>query len=108
MIRLLYFSTAVADISPADVDAIVATSADNNARSGITGALTFNGRNFCQCLEGEEADVRALVATIEKDTRHAGMKVIDEKPITERHFPDWSMIKVDGLNFVEVIDAMKA
>lgn len=108
MLRLIYFSTAHADVKSADVDVLVTQAAARNPERGITGALAYNGRNFCQCLEGPEDEVRALMAIIEKDARHSGVKTIDVKPITERYFGEWSMQRVDGLNFSIVIDAMKA
>lgn len=107
MLRLLYFSTAQADLTAQDVDDIVAHSAQWNLENGITGALAYNGRNFCQLLEGEEAAVRALVKVIEADSRHSGFKVIDEKPIEARFFPDWSMHRVSDLDFSVVINAMQ-
>lgn len=108
MIRVLYFSTAASDMSRAEVDRIVTHAADKNTRLGITGALAYNGRNFCQLLEGEETVVRALIATIEADPRHAGFKVLDEKPIESRHFEGWSMRLVKDLDFSVVINAMNA
>lgn len=108
MIRLLYFSTAEADLSNEDVDGIVAHAQRANAMLGITGALAYNGRNFCQLLEGPEAVVRALVEVIRQDDRHSGFKILDEKQIDVPAFPDWSMHRVKGLDFSTVINAMKA
>lgn len=64
MIRLLYFSTAKPNLEPAEIDSIVAISQTNNENRDITGALTYNGRNFCQLLEGDEIAVRDLVEVI--------------------------------------------
>ena len=106
LLRLLYFSTAHADLSAADIDAIVVHSEKANAAQGLTGALAYNGRNFCQLLEGEEETVRALVDLIETDHRHSGFKVIDERQVLERAFPDWAMQRVQSLDFSAVINAM--
>lgn len=108
MLRLLYFSTASADLRDAEVDDIVRHAARANSALGITGALAFNGRNFCQLLEGPEEEVRALVEIIGKDERHSGFKVIDEKPVDEHFFPGWSMQRVSDLDFSTVINAMQA
>lgn len=108
MIRLLYFSTAGADLSNEEVDGIVAHAERANARVGITGALAYNGRNFCQLLEGPEEAVRALVDVIRQDARHSGFKILDEKQIEAPVFPDWSMHRVRGLDFSTVINAMHA
>ncbi len=91
-----------------ELNAIVAKAADANAAQNVTGALAYNGRNFCQCLEGDEDTVRGLLQVIEQDPRHSGFKVIDEKQITDRYFEDWSMRLVDGLDFSVIINAMKA
>lgn len=106
MIRLLYFSTAVPSVAKADVEHIVSAAAAANEAHGITGALAFNGRNFCQVLEGEEVALRQLVENIRNDPRHSGFKILDEKDIETRHFADWSMHQVDSLDFSVVINAM--
>lgn len=108
MLRLMYFSTGAAGIRRSDVEMIVAHASKANSRRDITGALAFNGMNFCQCLEGEDQDVLALMEKIRADERHSGIKVIHHKAIEKRHFPDWSMHLVDGLNFNPIIDAMEA
>lgn len=96
------------DIKTPDVEKIVAHAVAANSKKNITGALAYNGRNFCQCLEGEEESVRALLEVIRNDKRHSGFKIIDEKPIEERHFPEWSMHLVSGLDFSTVVNAMNA
>ncbi|UWR19084.1 BLUF domain-containing protein [Sulfitobacter pontiacus] len=108
MIRLLYFSTAVPSVSKADVADIFTVAVRENEKHGVTGALAYNGRNFCQVLEGEEAAIRQLIENIQKDSRHSGFKILDEKPIKTRHFADWSMLQVDSLDFSVVINAMQA
>ena len=97
MIRLLYFSTAVPSVSKADVAEIFTIAVRENEKHSVTGALAYNGRNFCQVLEGEEADVHRLIENIR-----------NEKQIETRHFADWSMLKVDSLDFSVVINAMQA
>ena len=108
MLRLLYFSKVTGQMSEDTLRAIVEASARRNAAQGITGALVFNGRNFCQVLEGEDAAVRALVARIRQDDRHSDFKIIDAKQVDRRHFPDWSMHQVANHDFHIVIDAMAA
>lgn len=107
MIRILYFSTASAEITKDHVNDIVSHAAQSNERQNVTGLLAYNGRNFCQCLEGDKDAVHKLVDIIASDPRHSGFKVIDEKEIESRHFTDWSMKLVSGLDFSSVINAMK-
>lgn len=106
LFRLLYFSTAHADLGISEVQDIVTQSEQANAARGVTGALAHNGRNFCQLLEGEEEVVRALANLISEDKRHSGFKVIDERHVQSRAFPDWAMQRVDALDFSKVINAM--
>lgn len=108
MIRILYFSTARPTVDSAEVDRIVAHAATKNKALGITGALAYNGRNFCQLLEGDESVIKDLMQTIEADPRHAGFKVLDQKEIETRHFSDWTMERVSELDFSTVINAMHA
>jgi len=56
--------------------------------------LLFNGRNFLQLLEGEEAEVAALMNTITADPRHSGVSVLDRRTIAARTCPDWAMNRV--------------
>ena len=104
----MYFSTARPVVDQAEVARIVDEAGVKNAALGITGALAYNGRNFCQVLEGLPEVVLPLLARIEQDERHAGFKVLDEKEISERHFPDWSMQLAGGFDFFTVINAMNA
>ncbi|EBA11681.1 BLUF [Roseobacter sp. CCS2] len=92
----------------AQVNEIAAVSAQANAQRDVTGALAYNGRNFCQVLEGEDAVVRNLIAKIEQDPRHSGFKIIDKKSVDHRHFAEWSMKLVSDLDFSTVINAMNA
>ncbi|MFN9633209.1 MAG: BLUF domain-containing protein [Erythrobacteraceae bacterium] len=91
--QYLYISTAPT-LPREEVDAILATSAHNNPARGITGLLLFNGRNFLQLLEGEEAEVAGLMERITADPRHSGVSVLDRRVIEARACPDWAMKRV--------------
>ncbi len=91
--QYLYISTAPT-LAREEVEAILATSARNNPARGITGLLLFNGRNFLQLLEGEEAEVAGLMERITADPRHAGVSVLDKRAIPARVCPDWAMKRV--------------
>ena len=60
----------------------------------VTGALMISGDAFVQALEGDEAVVRGLYATICGDGRHDGLAVIDERMVPERTFGRWAMARV--------------
>ena len=91
MFSLVYVSSAVRRFSRSDLEELLATSRDNNARAGITGMLLYKDGNFMQVLEGEEGAVRDLYDKIGDDPRHRGEIVLREGFTEERQFPDWSM-----------------
>lgn len=91
MFFLVYVSSAVRPFSRSELEDLLATSRDNNARAGITGMLLYKDGNFMQVLEGEEGAVRALYDKIGDDPRHRGEITLREGFTEERQFPDWSM-----------------
>ncbi|KQM16390.1 hypothetical protein ASF83_11205 [Plantibacter sp. Leaf171] len=91
MLSLVYASTATQPFSDEDLTALLATSRENNARSGLTGMLVHRDGRFLQVLEGPEAAVRGLMDTLSADPRHTGIRVMFEEPIRERQFADWTM-----------------
>ena len=62
-------------------------------RLGVTGALIISGDAFVQTLEGDEAVVRDLYATIAADERHDQLTVLEEST-AERAFGRWAMAQV--------------
>lgn len=91
MFFLVYVSSAVRQFSRPDLEDLLTTSRDNNARAGITGMLLYKDGNFMQVLEGEEGAVRAVYDKIGTDPRHKGEIILREGFTEERQFPDWSM-----------------
>lgn len=64
----------------------------NNLRDGITGLLVFDGRAFCQFVEGDERPLAALLARLEGDPRHRQMRLLQFGPLTgPRRFPLWRL-----------------
>lgn len=92
LFRAVYASTATRDLRDEELVAILDVSRrDNVARWDVTGALAYHDRSFIQVLEGSEASVQALLATIARDARHTGMTVLDRSAIDGRVFGAWSM-----------------
>ncbi len=81
---------------------ILAKSRANNRKNGLVGVLYFGDGCFFQCLEGEEAAVDRLYATLEQDPRHRDLKVLSRLAIAAPTFQDWSM------KYVPVEQAMTA
>lgn len=99
---LTYTSWARSTISDTDVDAILRSARTNNPLDGLTGVLIFNGSAFMQVLEGAEAAVDEMTRRLSTDPRHFNMHVREQRLISERAFPDWSMayLRLEEQEFV--------
>ncbi len=91
MFHLVYTSTAVAPFSGFELLAGLALYRAKNLRLGITGLLLYKQGEFMQALEGEEATVRSLFATIRDDPRHQHVHLLVGLEVPKRYFPRWSM-----------------
>lgn len=91
--QYLYISTAPT-LSREEIESILASSARNNSARNITGLLLYNGRNFLQLLEGDEAELVDLMLRITHDPRHTGISMLEHKEVRHRVCPDWAMKRV--------------
>jgi hypothetical protein len=103
MIQLAYVSSTSRLLTGPEIADLLIKSRANNARLGITGILLYKAGGVLQVLEGGEADVTALFATIERDRRHQSVILLFKKPVDGPDFPDWRMAFRD-LNSKEVAD----
>lgn len=83
--------TSAAQRAAPDLEGILEVSRRNNAQRGLTGVLLFAEGNFIQALEGPKDALDATYARIAADPRHRQIIDLFRTPISERHFPDWSM-----------------
>nr|WP_237487008.1 BLUF domain-containing protein [Pelagerythrobacter marinus] len=88
--QFVYISTAPS-LPEGDVAAILATAVRNNATNGITGFLLYNGRNFLQMIEGQQAELIVLMNRLARDRRHHGMVRLYDRPTQQRACPEWAM-----------------
>lgn len=91
LLQLLYTSSAPAPVTEADAAHILATSISNNRERNITGALLHSDHHFAQLLEGEFAEVNALMRRIAADPRHHRLKLLHYASVPTRACADWSM-----------------
>lgn len=101
MFRLLYISTARAEMDMVTLQAILQSAQISNRARGLTGLLIFDGNRFMQYLEGEEGAVRTLFATIKQDPRHYAVATLRESYGEERQCADWDMAVLCGINGAE-------
>ncbi len=62
-----------------------------NSALNITGVLLVDNGHFIQLLEGYEAEVDELLASIKNDSRHSNVCVLMDEEISARSFGDWNM-----------------
>lgn len=91
MISLLYLSSAIEEMSEAELLELLRQSEENNKALGVTGLLLYRDGNFLQVLEGNAEVVHELYQKICDDPRHRGIMKITEREIQEREFGEWQM-----------------
>lgn len=89
--ELLYISELSPDTSPATIGEVLVQTRKNNKSNGITGLLLFDGEHFVQVLEGERANVTALMQRIERDERHFGVTRLHEGFGETRNFQNFGV-----------------
>lgn len=112
MRQIVYVSTAVGQISPADIEAILAVSRRNNTRDGLTGLLYFDGKRFLQVLEGRGDSINDALARIRTSPRHRALVILSERDVETREFGAWTMAhrtpERDGEGFLQHVAALVA
>ena len=88
---LVYVSSATKPFSVDELRTLLERTRANNTRRSVSGMLLYKDGNFMQALEGEEATVKAVYATIAQDPRHTGAIMLLSGPIEARAFAEWSM-----------------
>ena len=90
MIQLTYISSVTPGCT-VDLDDLLRISRRNNAMSGLTGLLIFDGKRFLQTIEGEREALQRTYERIKNDARHRALVTLSAKPIASRQFGDWAM-----------------
>ena len=95
MIQLVYASAATRPFTPEALRLLLNKARARNANFGVTGMLLYHHGSFLQVLEGPEAGVDRILASILKDPRHTTARTLSRATITTREFEAWSMGFVD-------------
>jgi hypothetical protein len=88
---LIYSSFATNRLSQRDLLELLTNARATNEAHGLTGMLLYRDGIYLQFLEGQRPDIDELLSRLEKDTRHHGIRIIQEGELAKRMFPDWSM-----------------
>lgn len=100
---LVYASRSV--VAPDEADAaaedIVRISRTRNLAADVTGCLIFAAGRFAQVLEGEQAAVEEIMASIARDPRHADIVILKQGDQPRRRFEGWSLAYAGHSYFIE-------
>lgn len=90
--NLIYRSQAAFPLNDEALTRLLMDCRLKNSQKNISGILLYGYGFFIQMLEGNEQDVRSLFyEKIMHDTRHYGVKILNEGPSYKRLYPEWSM-----------------
>ena len=95
LVRLMYASRALPNVTQDDLTAILRKSKANNPQSGITGVLCFSQGIFLQVIEGGRGAVNKLYNQVVADPRHTDVELMIYEEIGERRFAGWAMGQVN-------------
>lgn len=104
MFQLIYASAAVKPFTPEGLSTLLAKARKKNKAVRVTGMLLYHGGSFLQVLEGPEEAVTELFKVIEKDPRHANVRVLLRDGIETPEFDEWSMGFVDTAKAAQVLE----
>jgi hypothetical protein len=89
----LYVSRSNLSVSSCarEVADLVERAESKNGRLGVTGSIIFTGTYFAQIIEGLTASIDDLMASIVRDPRHSGLRIVTRTQVQARDFGDWTM-----------------
>lgn len=93
--RLVYRSHAVGILPQVALEKIFESSAPNNRRLEITGALGFSKLTYVQLLEGPPPAIETLLEALRSDPRHTELQILLQARSHRRLLPGWAMARVD-------------
>ncbi|QIQ87479.1 BLUF domain-containing protein [Erythrobacter sp.] len=95
MREIIYQSVASEALGPDDVFRIVYCAKRSNETVGLSGFLIYSSGCFLQLLEGPHLELRRTFGAICRDRRHRDVRVLSDRPIVTRLFPDWHMRRIE-------------
>jgi hypothetical protein len=95
LVQLLYASDSLLPEDELEVERqvtlILSSAYLNNRKRGLTGILLHCGQFFAQILEGSEKGVNGAMQLIERDPRHANIRVLYRKQVEKAALPAAAM-----------------
>ena len=94
--QIIYSSQSTMPMQSDDLEALLEQARSRNGSRGISGALIYADGMFLQILEGERAELQALMARIQKDVRHDTVTILREGETPTAKFSSWKMAYVSA------------
>jgi hypothetical protein len=92
LISLIYASRSTESFHEHEIPDLLQQVRIANAKQEITGMLLYICGSFLQVLEGQPEMVDAVFSRIQRDQRHAQLRLIARESIPERAFEGWTMM----------------
>ncbi|WP_292071896.1 BLUF domain-containing protein [Brevundimonas sp. UBA7534] len=98
LFRVVYVSRAAEAVSDGLMPLIdiIGVSDRNNRRDHLTGALMRHQGFFIQAIEGARGDLDRLIGRLRQDRRHLDLRILADRPVESRGFPDCAMVRLDA------------
>lgn len=91
MLHQAIYVSSTPGLPKSELDEILETAVEFNAKHDITGFLLHDGTYFVQYLEGPKTNIDNLLNKISADTRHSCFTVLEYGTIKQRVCPTWEM-----------------
>jgi predicted sulfurtransferase len=91
LLSITYVSSTKELLSVQELVELLEAIRPKNDELELTGMLLYSGGNVIQTIEGPEESVDKVFASIQADSRHTGIKVLQRQQVETRAFPQWSM-----------------
>lgn len=84
--RVIYASEAVGatGASTLSIAQILGVSESNNRRDHLTSCVMFHEGHILQVIEGARVDIDRLLRRLLEDSRHSGLRILVDTPISAR------------------------
>jgi hypothetical protein len=106
----LYVSISTLEENANDeIASILSTAQSRNPELGLTGVLIASVRHFAQFLEGPDAGLETMKASIMRDQRHRGVLTLASESTERRRYGRWVLAYSGRSTFVDRVlsDALR-
>ena len=101
MFRVAYRAVLRADLGVAEIDSLLSSSAEHNARVGVTSAFLMNDKRCLHALEGPPKVIRSILECIWDDRRNEEFSILDIANGEAALYPDWPLKLITAQSLIE-------